>query len=59
MVGALATDKIVVDGIVGYMYREDAINDADSGWWFFSGTEDQDYIDKKCRLEEVKVNLSV
>lgn len=42
----LATDKITVDGeLVDFMYREDPAFEADSGWRFFSGTEDQDYVD--------------
>lgn len=41
-----ATDKITVDGLpVGWMYREEPDNDIDNGWRFFSGTEDQDYVD--------------
>ena len=44
--GCIATDKITVDGLpVGYMYREEPSNDLDNGWRFFSGTEDQDYVD--------------
>ncbi len=44
--GCLATDKITYDGMkVGYMYREEANNDMDNGWRFFSGTESQDYVD--------------
>ena len=27
------------------MYRAEPHNDLDSGWQFFSGTEDQDYLD--------------
>ncbi|RYE05444.1 MAG: DUF2185 domain-containing protein [Sphingobacteriales bacterium] len=46
MGGCLATDKITIDGMtVGYMYRETPNHELDSGWRFFSGTEDQDYID--------------
>ena len=42
----IATDKITVDGLlVGYMYREEPISDVDNGWRFFSGTEDQEYVD--------------
>lgn len=42
----VASDKITVEGLpVGYMYQEDPDFDTDSGWRFFSGTEDQDYID--------------
>ena len=44
--GCLATDKVTYDGMkVGYMYREEANNDMDNGWRFFSGTESQDYVD--------------
>ena len=43
--GCLATDRIVVDGFpVGYMYREDPVNQEDSGWRFFSGDEDEVYM---------------
>ncbi len=46
MGGCIATDKITVDGeMVDYMVREEQDNDIDSGWQFFSGTEDQDYVD--------------
>jgi hypothetical protein len=46
MGGCIATDKITVHGeLVDYMVRQEPINDMDSGWQFFSGTEDQDYID--------------
>lgn len=42
-----ATDKITVDGMkVGYMYREETDDEMDSGWCFFSGTEDQEYVDE-------------
>jgi len=45
MGAATATDKIVVDGMnIGYMYRDEPINGIDSGWRFFSGTEDEDYL---------------
>ena len=38
--------KITVDGeLVDYMTREEPQNELDSGWQFFSGTEDQEYID--------------
>jgi len=46
MGGCMATDKITVDGLkVDYMYREDSDFEKDSGWRFFSGTEDQEYVD--------------
>jgi hypothetical protein len=41
----LATDRIVVDGAaVGYMYREKPKNESDSGWRFFAGDEDEQYM---------------
>ncbi len=47
--GCFATDKITVDGMkVGRMYREEPNKEDkkwDSGWRFFSGTEDQEYVD--------------
>src|SRR4030095_13810995 len=46
MGGCIATDKITVEGeLVDYMIREEPDNDMDSGWQFYSGTEDQEYID--------------
>ncbi|HEV8285884.1 MAG TPA: DUF2185 domain-containing protein [Chitinophagaceae bacterium] len=46
MGGCIATNKITVEGeLVDYMFRDEPNNDLDSGWQFFSGTEDQDYID--------------
>jgi hypothetical protein len=42
----MASDKITVDGLhVGWMYREEPIDKVDNGWRFFSGTEDQEYVD--------------
>lgn len=37
----LVTNKLKVR----FMYRETSDNNSDSGWRFFSGTEDQDYMD--------------
>lgn len=46
MGSCIATDKITVEGeLIDYMVREEPDDDIDSGWQFFSGTEDQDYID--------------
>ena len=45
---ALATDRIMVDGCkVGYMERRRPEENypEDSGWIFFEGTEDQEYLD--------------
>ena len=46
MGGCIATDKITFEGeLVDYMIHEEPRNDIDSGWQFFSGTDDQEYID--------------
>ena len=46
MGGCIATDKITVEGeAVDYMVRGEPNYDFDSGWQFFSGSEDQEYID--------------
>lgn len=46
MGACIATYKITVQGeLIDYMVRQEPYNDMDSGWQFFSGTEDQDYVD--------------
>lgn len=46
MGGCIATDMITVEGKpVGFMYRSKPVDEIDSGWRFFAGEEDQDYID--------------
>lgn len=45
MGGCLATDSITVDGnCIMYMYREKQKDSMDSGWRFFSGLEDAEYM---------------
>jgi hypothetical protein len=44
--GCIASDRITVDGeLVGYMYREEPDDEADSGWRFLAGDEDDAYMD--------------
>jgi hypothetical protein len=55
----IATDMITVRGEkVGYMYREspDVENEVDSGWRFFSGTEDDAYANDPDNLQIYDVN---
>lgn len=53
----IATDEITVNGNrVGFMYRENPDNEIDSGWRFFSGLENQEYIDEPSNLEIYDVN---
>lgn len=57
--GCVATDKITVEGMkVGFMYREKPDEDIenDSGWRFFSGTEEQDYVDDYNNSEILTIN---
>lgn len=43
--GCLATDRITVEAAeVGYMYREDTDRQWDTGWRFFAGDENEEYI---------------
>lgn len=57
MGGCIATDKITVEGeIVDYMVREEPNSDIDSGWQFFSGSEDQEYIDNPENMAIYDVN---
>jgi hypothetical protein len=58
----IATDMITVEGErVGYMYREepDPENAADSGWRFFSGTEDDEYANDPSNLQVYDVNTTL
>ena len=41
----IASNRIMVDGKkIGYMYREYADHDGDSGWRFTAGDEDEEYM---------------
>lgn len=52
-----ASDKITVEGLpVGYMFRETPQDKEDSGWRFFSGTEDDDYIENDKNIDAFDVN---
>lgn len=45
--GFVLATRMLVDGRhkkVRYMYREAAFNPNDSGWRFFCGSEDEDYV---------------
>jgi hypothetical protein len=51
-----ASDRITVDcQPVGFMYREPPDDKFDSGWRFFAGDENQEYVDnpKNCKLYDV------
>ena len=55
-----ATKKITMEGMkIGYMYREVPDDHSDSGWRFFSGTENQDYVDDPSNIQIYDVNTIV
>ena len=55
--GCLATDRITVDGMkVGYMYRDQPSRPEDSGWRFFAGDEDENYMSNTQRHGVYEVN---
>ena len=55
--GCIATDRITVDGErVGYMYRDEPSDPADSGWVFMAGTESQEYMDDPANSGVYDVN---
>jgi hypothetical protein len=55
--GCYASDRILVEGEkVGYMCREEPDYEADSGWWFFSGTEPEDYLEDPSNFGIYAVN---
>ncbi len=55
--GCLATDRITVDGCrVQYMYRDKQNNEMDSGWRFFAGDEDDEYMANNKNHEVYKLN---
>lgn len=54
----VVTDKITVEGYsVGYMYRDEPEDAEDSGWRFFSGDEDDRYIDNPKNFSVMEVNF--
>jgi hypothetical protein len=56
----IATDRIVIDGCpVGYMVRGAPINEQDSGWQFFAGDEDEQYISEIDHHDVYDVNTIV
>ena len=60
MGSCIASDKITVEGLkIGYMYREEPDFSTDSGWRFFSGTEDEEYINNSENLLIYDVNTIV
>ncbi|MBS1154787.1 MAG: hypothetical protein H6R07_711 [Proteobacteria bacterium] len=54
----VVSDLITVEGHpVGYAYREEPEDDADSGWRFLAGTESDAYIDNTKNFSVLDVNV--
>jgi hypothetical protein len=57
MGGCIATGKITIDEeMVNYMFRDEPGFEKDSGWRFFSRTEDQEYVDDPGNMRVYDVN---
>jgi len=56
--GCIASDRITVDGCkVGFMYREETDGKwPDSGWRFFAGDENEDYMNNSSNHAIYQVN---
>lgn len=60
--GCFASDRIMVDGCpIGYMYREMPDDDtefsrSDSGWRFFAGDENDEYMDNPDNFDIYHLN---
>jgi len=56
--GCIVSDKITKEGWkVGYMYREEPLaNMPDSGWRFYKGDEDDDYMGKTENMHVFALN---
>lgn len=52
------SDKVTIEGLpIGYMFRETPQDKQDSGWRFFSGTEDNQYMENDENIEVFDVNI--
>ena len=56
--GCMVSDRITKDGFaVGYMYREEPSDGfPDSGWRFFAGDEDDEYVNNPENTHIFKIN---
>ena len=56
----IATDRVLCDGYrISVMVREEPMSDHDTGWRFFAGDEDQEYIENGRNFGELDLNLIV
>ena len=54
----IATDRILCEGYrVSVMFRENSINEQDSGWRFFAGDEEPEYLQSENNFGSLDLNL--
>ena len=54
---SIVSNMIIKQGKkVGFMYREEAFDEEDSGWRFLSGDESQEYLDDDENSKAIAVN---
>jgi hypothetical protein len=54
----IVSNKITVDGEkVGFMYREERVDQEDSGWRFMVGTETEEYLEDPANGKIFDVNI--
>lgn len=54
---SMVTNHIIKDGLpILFMYREDPLDEEDTGWRFLSGKEDQEYLDETNNSKFIGVN---
>ena len=54
---SIVSNQILEDGLpIQFMYREEPIDEEDSGWRFLSGREDQEYLDDADNSKFIGVN---
>jgi hypothetical protein len=53
-----ASTTITLEGMkVGYMYREEPTDEDDTGWRFYSGTEDDEFVDNPENFKYYDLNV--
>lgn len=55
----VVTDRVLVEGFnISVMIREESVDSSDSGWRFFAGNEDDDYVENRSNFGTVDLNLA-
>ena len=52
---SIVSNLITQGGLpVGFMYRDEPIDEEDSGWRFLSGTESEEYLDEDINSKAIR-----